>query len=68
MMFECVHAKSTSLFSVIPADAGIQATFCSFTVANLGAGMRRHDEKFTSPEGEDFNHPRVRHYLCGNER
>jgi hypothetical protein len=45
-------------FSVIPAEAGIQAVLEVEPKTNLDAGVRRHDEHSLRLKARDFNHPR----------
>ena len=52
-----VDWKST-LVSVIPAEAGIQAVLEVEPKTNLDAGVRRHDELSLRLKARDFNHPR----------
>jgi hypothetical protein len=54
---ESVDYKST-LLSVIPAQAGIQAVFELEPEPNLDAGFHRHYELSLRLKARDFNHPR----------
>jgi hypothetical protein len=52
-----VDWKST-LVSVVPAEAGIQAGFeLELEKTNLDAGFRRNDELSLRLKARDFNHP-----------